>query len=454
MRLRAFGVIVAVTMASAGPSSAPPAAAEPASPSPPAASPSIPGRVLTLPEVVSIALETQPLIQGRLFDYAAARFRVDQALAPLLPHLAASWTAARDRAVFGLGQATQAEARNAGEVVRSDTPLRVTENIAALSLSQLLFDFGQTLAATDLAKRFADVAKEDVELQRDLIVLAVKEAAFNWLLGMRLIRVETQSLERARVNLYFATRFFVRGVRPQAAVKRAEVDVANAQVALIRARNATALARVALNTAMGIPGDTPTEVEDVLSYQPFVADRADLFAEARRGRPEMRQAELRVQAAQAALQFAGRSFLPTLTGNAYVGSASPDFHEIWGLGGTLNWSLFDGGATIGRYREATAALEGADAQLRATGLAIDQEIEQARLNVETAAERIPAAKAAVDAAQLNFGYARRRFQTGVGTVLDLTDAQLALTQAEESEVQALADYRIAIARLERAVGRR
>jgi outer membrane protein len=454
MRLRALAVIVAVATASAGRSPVPFAAAEPVSPALSATSPSIPGRVLTLSEVISIALATQPLIQGRLFDYAAARFRVDQALAPLLPHLAASWTASRDRAVFGLGQAAQAEARNAGEIIRSDTPLRVTQNIAALSLSQLLFDFGQTLAATDLATRLAEVAKEDIELQRDLVVLAVKEAAFNWLLGTRLITVETQALERARVNLYFATRFFVRGVRPEAAVKRAEVDVANAQLALIRARNATALARVALNTVMGIPAESPTEVEDVLTYQPFVADRASLLAEARRARPEMRQAELRTQATQAAVQFAGRSFLPTVTGNAYVGAGSPEFREIWGLGGALNWSLYDGGATIGRYREATAALEGAHAQVRATGLAIDQEVEQARLNVEASAERIPAAKAAVDAAQLNFGYARRRFQTGVGTVLDLTDAQLALTQAEEGQVQALADYRISLARLERAVGRR
>jgi len=74
--------------------------------------------------------------------------------------------------------------------------------------------------------------------------------------------------------------------------------------------------------------------------------------------------------------------------------------------------------------------------------------------VEEAQERILAAQTLVASAQENFRLAQGRFDAGVGTILELTDAQLALTQAQNTESQALADYRIALARLDRAVGRR
>ncbi len=415
---------------------APPAAAAQAP-----AMPDVTGRTLTLPEVITIALETQPQIQARLFDYAAARFRVNQAIAPLLPQLSASWTAARDRLVFGVG-------KNAAVMDA------VTSTTARVQLSQLLFDFGKTLAATDVSRRLADVAKEDVEVQRDLIVLAVKEAYFNLLFAKRLINVNKQALDRAELNLRSARGFYEVGTRPKSDVARAEVDVANAKLETIRSRNAERLARVALNTGMGIPVETPTEIEDILGHQPFAIDHAQLFTEARRGRAEYRQSKLRVDAAEATVKLQFRNFFPDITANAFVGGATTELREVWELGVALNWSIFDGGNKIARYQESTALLKSAQAQVRAIELNIDQEVEQANLNVQEADERIQAAKVAVESARENFRLAQGRFDAGVGTIIELTDAQLALTQAQSTEAQALSDFRIAVARLERALGRR
>jgi outer membrane protein TolC len=412
----------------------------PAATAEPAAS-NVAGRVLSLPEAVKIALETQPQIQSRLYDYAAARFRVAQAMSPLLPQLTGTWTAARDRLSFGVG--TNAQTFDA-----------VTSTTARLALSQLLFDFGKTYAATEVARRLADVAKEDVEVQRDLIVLSVKEAYFNLLFGKRLINVQRQALDRAEVNLRAARGFFEVGTRPKSDVTRAEVDVANARLDLIRARNAERLARVALNTGMGIAVGSPTEVEDILTFVPFPVDHAQLQNEARQGRAEGRQARIRVQAAEATVKQQVRNFLPDITANAFVGGTTTDLREIWELGVALNWSIFDGGNKIARYREATATLQSAEAQVKAVDLNIAQEVEQASLNVQEGEERIQAARVAVEFAQENFRLAQGRFDAGVGTIIELTDAQLALTQAQSTEAQALADFRISVSRLERAVGRR
>jgi outer membrane protein TolC len=396
-------------------------------------------------EAVAIALEQQPQIQARLFDYAAARYRVDQALAPLLPQLSATTTATKSQNSVFVGAAT--------------TPVTVTRDLnqtlaAQIALSQLLFDFGKNLAATEAARKLADVAAEDVELQRQLIALAVKEAYTNLLFSQRLIRVQQEALNRAELNLKSARGFYDVGTRPKSDVARAEVDVANARVDLIRARNAERLARVALNIAMSIDVDTPTQVQDNLVYEPVELDRAALRAEALRQRPELRQAKLRAESAEASERQAFRNFFPDIIGTGTFGGVRSDLAQVWTLGLSLSWTLYDGGGRIGRYREAHANTLGAIARVKSTELDIINDVEQAQINVEEAQQRIQAAQTAVVSARENFRLAQGRFDAGVGTILELTDAQLALTQTLNTESQALSDYRIALYRLDRARGRR
>ena len=411
------------------------------------APPGLAGRILTLDEAIAIALEAQPQIHARLADYAAAQFRVDQALAPLLPQLTGSWTAQRDQSV--------AVSRGASGTLPPRTVTSwATASTAKVSASQLLFDFGKNFAATDAAKKNAEVSLEDVELQRQLITQAVKESYTNINFAQRLMRVNQQALERAELNLRSARGFFDVGTRPKSDVTRAEVDVANARVDVIRARNAERVARVALNTAMGIPADTPTQVQDNLSYAPVGLDRSQLLAEALRQRPEYRQARFRVDAAEATARQAFRNFFPDVTGGGFYGANRADMNEIWELSLSLSWTLYDGGGRIAKHREARAALDAAQARVKAAELDISKEVEQAQLTLTETEERIQAAQKAVESAQENFRLAQGRFDAGVGTILELTDAQLALTQTQNTEAQALADFRIALARLERALGRR
>src|SRR5262249_56084339 len=108
----------------------------------------------------------------------------------------------------------------------------------------------------------------------------------------------------------------------------------------------------------------------------------------------------------------------------------------------------------GRDGEGGGKVEGAEGGVKAQELTISQDVEQTIIAVNEADERIQAAQKAVESAQENFRLAQGRFDAGVGTILELTDAQLALTQAQNTEAQALADYRIAVVRLERALGQR
>ena len=426
-----------------------PPATTPSSPAPAPPREVLSQRPITVDEAVAIALEYQPNIRARLGDYAAAKFRVDQALAPLLPQLTANVSATRSQSTL-LSTSSTTGITTATVVNRdfSDTML------AQIVLSQLLFDFGKNAASVDAARKLSEVALEDVELQRQLITQSVKQSYTNINFAQRLIRVNEQALQRGELNLRSARGFFEVGTRPKSDVTRAEVDVANARVDVIRARNAERLARVALSTAMGLPADTRVQVLDTLVYQPSNMDRSRLMEDALRRRPESRQARLRAEAADALLRRTFRDFFPDITGSGAYGGVRSSLDEAWSATLSLTWSIFDGGNRIARYREARANLEAAQARVRATELDIQRDVEQTQITVNEAEERIQAAQKAVESAQENFRLAQGRFDAGVGTILELTDAQLALTQAQNTEAQALADYRIALSNLDRAVGLR
>jgi outer membrane protein len=451
MRLVVAMMVLVVSTGTAVAQTAPPPVAPPERPQTPLEK--VIGRALTLDEAVAIALETQPTIQGRLSDYAAARYRVDQAMSPLLPQVTGQWNIGRTQS------AGSVQTRSPGGVLGpAQTVTTIQEwkenTVASVSLSQLLFDFGKVFASTEAARRLSDVAFEDIELQRQLVTLTVKESYTNINFAQRLIRVQEQALERANLNLRSAQGFFQVGTRPKSDVTRAEVDVATARVDLIRARNAERNARVALNTAMGIPAITPTQIQDNLIYRDVALDSAQLLSVALRQRPEAKQARLRVDQADALARRTVRDFFPDITGSGTYGATRTDMNEIWDITFALTWTLYDGGNRIARFKEAKANVDSAKSNVQATDLNISRDVEQAQINVTEANERIGAAQTAVASAQENFRLAQGRFDAGVGTILELTDAQLALTQAQSTEAQALADYQIALARLDRAVGRR
>src|SRR2546426_5552128 len=232
----------------------------------------------------------------------------------------------------------------------------------------------------------SDLAVEDVELQRQLISLAVKEAYTNILFAQRLIRVQEQAVQRAELNLRSAKDFFDVGTRPKSDVARAEVDVANARVDLIRARNALRTALVALNTAMAIDVDTPTVVQDNLVFEPVNLERGRLRTEAIKQRPEYRQVKLRVSAAEATERQTFRNFFPDISGTGShggcpLGGNQPQLNENWTLGLVFSWSLFDGGNRVARDQEAKASLDAAKQRVKFTGLGINHKVEQAEIPV-------------------------------------------------------------------------
>lgn len=417
------------------------------------------GREMTLDEAVSIALDNAPKILASTGDYLASLQRVNQALAPLLPQLSGQWNGFENQNVFSVtGGGLSSSLVSSGVPLSKQRVVTITARslttTATVTASQLLWDFGKQWAAKDAAKFDAESFRAAVELQKNNIAELVKEQYFTLLLSRRLVTVNEAALDRAEINLRSAKGFFDVGTQPKSFVTRAEVDVANGRLNLIRANNAVSLARVALNTAMGIAVNAPTEVKDILAYEHFGTDRDSLVAEALRNRPDYLQIKAQAEKAEATVRQTFRDFFPNVVGSGTYGAARADMNEIWNFGVTLNWTIFDGGGKIARWKEAKANVDAIKARVRDTELQVWQQVEQAYLNLGAAEESIGAAGKAVESAQENYDLARGRFDAGVANIIELTDAQLALTTAQSTEAQALSDYRIAIARLEQALGRR
>ena len=408
-------------------------------------------QVLTMEDAVKIALDNQPQILARIGDYQAQLQNIAIQLAPQLPQLTGQWGGNWDRSPSSVQRAGELRPRSDRFVTVQTRSLTASATVTA---SQLLWDFGKTLAATDAARAGAKSSAEDVEIQKQETVRLVKEAYYGLALSNRLVQVSQQALDRALVNFRSAKGFFDVGTQPKSSVTRAEVDVANGQLDLITAVNAVNIFRLTINQLMGIPINTPTEVKDNLAYEHVELEPKNLLNEAFARRPEYRQIKARYEQADFTVKQQFRNFFPDVHAEGTYGAARPDMNETYSYGLRLNWSIFDGGGKIALYKQAQAERDAAQARVRDTELTIWQQVERAYVTVRQAEEAIGAAEKAVESAEENFRLSQGRFDAGVANIIELTDAQLALTNAQATVARRLADYRIFIAQLERFLGRR
>ena len=139
--------------------------------------------------------------------------------------------------------------------------------------------------------------------------------------------------------------------------------------------------------------------------------------------------------------------------NSWTAHSWPgDENENWGVGLNVSLNVFDSGVTAAKVRSADANLVKAEETYRQTRDAVQLDVRSSYLNLREAEKRIGTAKVAVDKAEEDYHIAQVRYQAGVGTNLDVMDAQVALTAAKNNYIQALYDYNTSGAELEKAMG--
>jgi len=409
--------------------------------------------VLSLDLAVQTARAQQPQLRQAQAAVAAAQAHADVALAPLLPQVAGS---------LGYQRSTGNTALRPGQVYQAQTNKSPFDTFdyfnGALGVDQLVWDFGQTWNRWDAAKATAHAQQATAASTLLLTELNVRTAFFNARAAKALLQVATESLANQQRHLDQIQGFVDLGRRPEIDLAQVRTDRANARVQRVNAENGYATARARLNQAMGVEGSTDYDVSDEL--MPVVAGEdeslAPLLDEALRARPDLSAQQRQIEAQQLSAKAIGGGYWPRLgvaTNVSDAGTAIDKLAWNWNAGVTLTWPLFQGGLTMAQSREAKANVDSLQAQLDTLRQQVRLEVEQARLGVRAARSALEAAAEAVDNAQQRLRLAEGRYETGVGNAIELSDAQLALSNALAQKIQA--DYNLAIARaqLVKALGR-
>jgi outer membrane protein len=327
-----------------------------------------------------------------------------------------------------------------------------------ITASELVYDFGQTSGrwrAAQAAESAQRGSERDTLLQA---LLTVRATYFNARAGKDLVGVARETLANQEAHLRQIEGFVRIGTRPEIDLAQARTDRANAEVQLINAENAYATAKAQLNQAMGVEESAGYEVAD--EVLPPVAGEDQpvepLVADALANRPDVRAVEEQARAQQLTLGAVRGAYFPALgvsTGFTDAGGALDSLVWNWNVTATLTWNLFQGGLTGAQEREARANLEAAQAQLDVLRQQVRVELEQARLAVRAAKGAVGASEVALTNARERLRLAEGRYQAGVGSVIELGDAQLALTAAAAQRVQAQYNLSASRAQLLRALGR-
>ena len=421
-----------------------------AAPQPAATAPQTPAptttRVLTLEEALRLARQNQPQLGQARAGVEAARARADEARAPLLPQLSGYASYQRTTRNF----AARPGSLPSGSAQTGTSSWDTTDYWSfGATLSQLVWDFGQSTGRFDAAKENA-AAQGQSELSTGLqVLLSVRTAFFAARAARDLVGVALETLENQEAHLRQVQGFVEVGTRPAIDLAQARTDRANAQVQLISAENGYRTARAQLNQAMGIEGPTDYEIAD--EALPAVRGEDEpleaLLAEALARRPDVAALEAQVRAQRATLGSVGAGYLPSLgvsTGVTDTGPALGSTVWNWNAAATLSWNLFQGGLTRAQVQEARANLDGLAAQLASLRQQVRLDLEQARLGVRAAKAVLAAAGEALLNARERLRLAEGRYQTGAGSILELGDAQVAVSSAGGQRVQA--DYALASAR--------
>jgi outer membrane protein len=404
---------------------------------------------ITLERLIEIALENQPNINAFQAARQGAQARLGTARADYFPSL--NTTYGYNRATANVAGGISASTGN--PITRRVSGRSVNNQNFTATLDLNVFDSFRREALIRAAREDLNAADLDLSTTRQNVILNVQQAYYSYLLALRLVQVNQEAVQRNMQNLERARGFFEVGTRPKIDVTRAQVDLANAELALVQARNQAATSLATLNNAIGLPDPPPYRITEELEIPMAIISLEESTRTALDNRTELRSAEARVRSARANLAVAKRNLLPSLGATASWSYRGQDYPLApnWLAGVTLSIPVLNP-PLFYQINEVAANLAGAQADEEIIRQNIFLEVQQSYADLVSARESIQASEVLLQEARENLELATGRYQVGVGPLIDVTDAQLALTQAQSQNAQALVNFKIAEAQLRKAMG--
>lgn len=421
-------------------------------------------QTLTLPDAIDLAFQLQPRLRASLESIQQARGREDIAFSAFLP------TATTAYHVGGLhvnagGNGFSVTGAPAGPnfvvlPMLGAVPVGLSGSpgyeLAELKLQWLVCDFGRRMGQYNQSLLATDIAQLQTQRAYQTVANDVAVSYFQVLRTRSLRRIARESVRRSEDDLDVARKLARGGVIEREKVLRAQVALAQAQRALDVAEEEQAIAVAALNLAIGLNVSAATGVMDTTETPPLTEELADCLRAAVGNRREFRVARQSVQAAQEGSRVARADFAPRIVTRGTLmdyqqGGPRGHFDIALGYIG-LEWGLFDGGKRVGELRVANARIREALAQADAIADTIAFQVNQSYRQLVAARKGIDRTRPAVEQTRETYRLVQARYREGDAIPSELTDAEAALTRAEQDYLNSIYDYLIARSRLDYAMG--
>jgi outer membrane protein TolC len=362
-------------------------------------------------------------------------------------------------------------------VIYPDIPNNWTTRVGA---QWPIYTAGRTDALERAAAAEASAVGEDLETARADLRFEVQRAYWALATALETVRVLQESLERADAQVRDARERLAVGLVPPNEVLGFEAQRSQEELQLIEAENLRESALIELRRLIGADPETPIELADPLEAPPAfpsVADvkgpgpltpesaaiSANLITRALAERPERKALTFRIDGAQARADAARAGYRPTVALGGGYDFANPNprifprqgaWKPFWDISINASWTFFDSGRTKSEVAEAHAAIRAAEARLRDLDTLVAADVRQRVLDLRSSLAQVRASDAGVTSAAEARRVTGERFAVGVATNTDVLVAQDQLITAELARARALANVRLAEARLERALGLR
>ncbi len=327
--------------------------------------------------------------------------------------------------------------------------------LTGLSVRQYLFDFGRVRGLIHEQEYEAEAAKARYDLARLNLILEVCQRYFDVLATRANAKVFQKAVEEREEHVHEARLMAQAELKPQIDVYTTQAQLSRSQLDLIRAQNANADARVALDNAMGL-SENPVQyrIADQLSWNPINTTLPQLLSDALALRPDLQMMVHQAQAAGAQVKIYRSDYFPTLQGAAdyeTTGTSLPAANNF-DVGVVLTWPIFNGLETSHQIAQAKYKQDAIKHQIDDMRQQIVAEVTHAFLDWQASVAAIHQAQAVLDASQEELHLAEHRYQVNLGNVVELEDAQTRYTLDSSNYVDALYGYAITKAAVQHATG--
>ncbi len=406
---------------------------------------------ITAAEAGRIALQKSPALRLARASLLGAHGNTIAVNSGLLPAIGLSASALLTDPIRGSGSTSNSSTNSA----RSSSNGSVLGSLSgSLSLTQLLFDFGHTVALVRQAAALETAASHGLSRAQQDVVYQTSAAYYLFSQNTGLVTVQEANVKDRQAQLDLARARLEAGPGEPADLLAAQTNLAEAIQQLVLARNAALAARISLALTMGIDARTPIACTASLDNDPPV-DFAAIYAKAYTARPDLLQSLQQLRAAGYELKAAQTNNSPSigLVGSfntAASSDSSTSQSAVIGIG--LTWAIFDGYYSRGRRISAQADLDIANANLAQLQLSIGSDVATAWTALEFARQRVPITQSEVKNAAESLRIASGRFKAGAGPFLAVTDAEASLVTAQQAVVTATTAVYTAQAALRHAAG--